>query len=73
MAEINAPKEIIDNHTTEEVLAYVVRGLKQATRDYEGGQDPTIAGGVLAVNVVQATTYLDALNKKLMPHDPVVA
>lgn len=73
MAEINVPKELVENHTTEEVLVYVVRGLKQAIRDYENGEEPAVAGGILAVNVAQAATYLDALNKKLTPPDPVVA
>lgn len=73
MAEINVPKELVENHTTEEVVTYVVKGLKQAIRDYEDREDSAVAGGVLAVNVALAAAYLDALDKKLKPRDPVVA
>ena len=73
MADISVAKEIVENHTTEEVIAYVSRGLKEALRNYEGSEDFPQAAGVLFANVSQCSAYLDALQKKLAPKEPVVA
>lgn len=73
MAEINAPKEVVENHTAEEVLAYVVKGLKAAVHSFENSDTASWNEGVFLANVVQSLAYLDALQKKLTPQDPVVA
>lgn len=73
MAEVNIPRELVENHTTEEVLSYVVKNLRQAIREYETTEDVAVAGGRLSLNAMQLAAYLDALNKKLAPHGPVVA
>lgn len=72
MAKINVTKEIVENHTTEEVLEYAVNALKGATRRYKEVPESPEAIGVFLSDVERVSAYLDALGKKLAPKDPVV-
>ena len=73
MAAINVTKEIVNEHTTEEVLAMATKMLKQAIRDYDGSEYSAWAAGAFTAKVILAITYLEALNEKLAPKEPVVA
>lgn len=73
MAKINVSKEIVDNHSTEEVLEMILAGLKTAVRRYDEDPERPDSAGVFFTNVVNGIAYLEALTKKLAPKDPVVA
>lgn len=69
----NIAKEVVDNHTTGEVVLMVTKGLKKAINNYDGNEDSAWAAGVFSANVIDAVVFLEALNEKLSPKDPVVA
>lgn len=73
MAEVNCRKEIIDNHSTEEVVSYIAKGLRRALKDYERGEETLVATGALVQNIKYASELLDELDQKLTQKSPVVA
>lgn len=74
--KINLANEIVNNHTTEEIIAWTEKSLRSILGT---GQDSVLAEGyrlgVVLANLGEVALVMEALNKKLNRKDngPVVA
>lgn len=75
MATINRAKEIVDNHSTEEILEWIEKNLRNGLRAINGtdGKDGSFILGQCSVNIREVLYMVEALNDKLKPNPPVVA
>lgn len=76
MKEINRAKDMVDNYSTEEVLRWAERNLRNGLNAInvpkDSSQDSFLLGQCM-VNIKEILDVIAALNEKLAPKSPVVA
>ena len=75
MASINRAKEIVDNHSTEEILEWVEKNLRNGLRaiNSSDSKEDSFILGQCSTNIREILYMIEALNEKLKPKSPVVA
>lgn len=75
MASINRAKEIVDNHSTEEILEWVEKNLRNGLRaiNSSNNKEDSFMLGQWSANINEILYMVEALNEKLKPKPPVVA
>lgn len=74
MAKVNRAKELVENHSTEEVLEWLEQALKRGTIAVNPNKyDPAFLLGQCSINLEELYAVVSALREKLNPKAPVVA
>ena len=73
MAKVNIAKEIVDNHSEEEVLSWMEDSIKSIVINLEKPEDVSVALGEARHALFNIYLTLSELNQKHNPKGPVVA